>query len=327
MGLEAVRLQPDARGTRGDGGSDRVAAELDAAPIPTPSLGRLLLRSARPKQWVKNGFVLVPGFFGAALGPRELFSVVVVASAYCVVSSSLYLVNDVVDREADRAHARKRWRPIASGQLATRQALTAAAVGASIGMLAATVVAPAAGGLLGAYALLSVAYSVRLKQIVILDVMAIAAGFVLRVGSGALAARVPPSEWLLLCMLFLALFLGFGKRYHEIAILGEQADEHRRVLGDYTPAALGQFLSASMLGTLLSYALYTFFSENASHHHGLVITIPFACYGVFRYMLLVGTRSQGGSPEELLLSDRPLQITTVLWVATAAVVLYIPALS
>ncbi|MFN2450723.1 MAG: decaprenyl-phosphate phosphoribosyltransferase [Candidatus Dormibacteria bacterium] len=322
--MEAARFQPD-NGPRG-AGSDAITRAIDAPAGAAPSTARLLLRSARPRQWVKSGFVLVPGFFGAALGSRAVLSVVVVALAFCVVSSSLYLVNDVVDRRADRAHERKRLRPVASGQLGPAIALRAAGIGTVVGLLAAVAVSPAAAALLAAYGLLSATYSLRLKHIVVVDVMAIAAGFVLRVGSGALAARVPPSEWLLLCMLFLALFLGFGKRYHEIVLLGEQADEHRPVLGDYTPAALGQFLSASMLGTLLSYVLYTFFSENASHHQALVVTIPFACYGVLRYMLLVGTRAQGGSPEELILSDRPLQLTTLLWVVTAAAVLYGPSL-
>ncbi|GAC1343527.1 MAG: decaprenyl-phosphate phosphoribosyltransferase [Candidatus Dormibacteria bacterium] len=327
MAVEASSLQPEPADGAARQRAQPGALRINDLAAPRASTARLLLRSARPRQWVKNGFVLVPGFFGAAVGLRALVSVLVMAGAFCLVASSLYLVNDVVDRTADRAHQRKRLRPIASGQLDVRTALIAAVAGTTVGLLGAVATAPAAGGLLGLYALLSLAYTVRLKHIVIIDVMAIAAGFVLRVESGALAARVPASEWLLLCMLFLALFLGFGKRYHEIVLLGDEADEHRRVLGDYTPAALSQFLSASMLGTLLSYALYTFFSENASHHHALVITVPFACYGVFRYMLLVGTRSQGGAPEELLLTDRPLLVTTLLWVMTAAGVLYAPALS
>lgn len=193
-----------------------------------------LIVAGRPQQWIKNAFVLLPAAFGGAPNPLTMTRVVAVAAAFCLASSGLYLVNDVCDREADRAHVRKRMRPIASSSLSVRAALLAGAVLALVSLAIAGLVAPGAGLLLAVYMLGTLAYSLRLKHIVIVDVMVLATGFVLRVLAGAAAASVVPSEWLLLCTLFLALFLGFGKRRHELVQLGPIADAHRRVLGDYS---------------------------------------------------------------------------------------------
>jgi 4-hydroxybenzoate polyprenyltransferase len=172
--------------------------------------------------------------------------------------------------------------------------------------------------------LTTLAYSLRLKHIVIIDVMVLATGFVLRVLAGAAAAGVAPSDWLLLCTLFLALFLGFGKRRHELVQLGPIADSHRRVLGDYSEGTLDQFLTASMLGTLFAYVLYTVLAPNAMAHPWLILTVPFACYSIFRYSLVVQTRGEGGAPEELLFTDRPLQLSGLAWLAVAIAALYLP---
>jgi 4-hydroxybenzoate polyprenyltransferase len=205
-------------------------------------------------------------------------------------------------------------------------AVTAAVVLMVASLLLGLAASLEADGLLAAYVVSTLAYSAWLKHVAILDVIVIAAGFVLRVGAGAAAATVVPSEWLLLCSLFLALFLGFGKRYNELVLLGEDAQSHRPVLGEYTAASLHQFLNASMLGALFSYCLWVFISTQGQEHHGLVLTIPFAVYGIFRYTLLMETRREGGQPEEVVLRDRPTQLAALLWVAVALLAIYGPRL-
>lgn len=311
--------------------------EPDVRPVPalpgaaavTPATRRRnlavsLLVSARPRQWVKNAFVLVPAGFGGALGTAPLTRVALAAVAFCIASSSLYMINDVADRDADRQHAGKRHRPIAAGELPVATALTAAGLGLALSIGLAALTSPLTAVILAIYAVSTTAYSVALKHVAVLDVLIIAGGFVLRVLAGAAAAHVTPSKWLLLCMMFLALFLGFGKRRHELQLLGPTADSRRRVLDDYSEAVLDQFLGASMIGTLFSYALYTFLSPTGADHQWLLLTIPFAAYGIFRYMLIVETKSMGGAPEELLFTDRPLQFSALVWILVAAAALYLP---
>jgi 4-hydroxybenzoate polyprenyltransferase len=302
---------------------------LPGVPAVTPARRRrnpalALLTSARPRQWVKNAFVLVPAGFGGALGTAPLTRVALAAAAFCIASSSLYLINDVVDRDADRQHVRKRHRPIAAGELRAATALVAAGLGLAVSIALAALASPLTAVILAIYAFTTTAYSLALKHVAILDVLIIASGFVLRVLGGAAAAHVTPSKWLLLCMLFLALFLGFGKRRHELLLLGAIANSHRRVLGDYSEEVLDQFLVASMIGTLFSYALYTFLSPAGEGHQWLLLTIPFATYGILRYMLIVETKRVGGAPEELLITDRPLQMTALAWTVVAAAALYLP---
>lgn len=294
------------------------------ARIPAPGIVADLLRTTRPRQWVKNGFVVVPAVFGGAFHVAQVTRVGMAAVAFCLAASGLYVINDIADRDADRLHARKRNRPIAAGRLSIPAAVVFAVLLLVAGAASAALTGMLTLGLLGVYVASTLAYSAWLKHVVIVDVIVLASGFVLRVGAGAAAAPVVPSEWLLLCTLFLALFLGFGKRYHELVMLGETAGDHRRVLDHYTEGSLAQFLNASMLGTLFSYCLYTFFSPAGIAHRGLMLTIPFAIYGIFRYMLLMETRSEGGAPEEVLLQDRPMQLTALLWIVVAALVLYGP---
>jgi 4-hydroxybenzoate polyprenyltransferase len=291
-----------------------------------PGLALDLIRTARPRQWVKNGFVLLPAVFGGAFGMAALGRTALATAAFCLASSGLYFINDIADRDADRLHERKRHRPIAAGRLGVGTAVTAGVVLMAAGLLLGLAASLEAGGLLAAYVVSTIAYSAWLKHVAILDVIVIAAGFVLRVGAGAAAAAVVPSEWLLLCSLFLALFLGFGKRYNELVLLGEDAQSHRPVLGEYTAASLHQFLNASMLGALFSYCLWVFISTQGQEHHGLVLTIPFAVYGIFRYTLLMETRREGGQPEEVVLRDRPTQLAALLWVAVALLAIYGPRL-
>jgi 4-hydroxybenzoate polyprenyltransferase len=317
------------RATTGGRLVDEGTAVSDLAGLPeaagTGGLAGLaldLIRTARPRQWVKNGFVLLPGIFGGAFSIAALGRTALATAAFCLASSGLYFINDVADRDADRLHERKRHRPIAAGRLGVATAVTVAVVLMAASLLLGLAASLEADGLLAAYVVSTLAYSAWLKHVAILDVIVIAAGFVLRVGAGAAAAPVVPSEWLLLCSLFLALFLGFGKRYNELVLLGDDAQTHRPVLGEYTAESLHQFLNASMLGTLFSYFLYTFLSAQGQAHHGLILTIPFAIYGIFRYSLLMEARHDGGQPEEVLLQDRPTQLAALLWIAVALIVIY-----
>lgn len=298
---------------------DRAAA---AAPTGRPAVVRGLVRAARPRQWVKNGFVFVPAAFGGAL-LTHVGPVVLAAVAFSLAASGLYLINDVCDRESDRLNERTRRRPIASGQVGVPVALVTAAALLVVGTGLAAVVSWKTAAIVGAYIVSTLVYTFGLKRVVIVDVMLLATGFVLRLWGGAAAANIQASTWLLLCMMFLALFLGFGKRRHDLLTLKEAAGAHRAVLNDYTPALLNQFLVATMVATMLSYALYVFTSVQAAAHRGLLLTIPFAVFGVFRYLLITEVHAQGGSPEDLLLTDRPLQLATVGWIVIVILSLYV----
>lgn len=279
-----------------------------------------LVVSFRMKQWTKNLFVLAPVGFAGIVSVAGVERAFLAFAAFCAAASGLYLCNDVADRDADRLHPRKRFRPIASGELPVPIALVAGAtlmiVAIGLGLAASRITA----GLVIVYIVVTLAYSWRLKHVEILDVLLIASGFVLRVAAGSYAVDATPSKYLLLCTMFLALFLGFGKRRHELITMGDAANGHRPVLSMYTERLLDEYLGASMIGALLSYSLYTFFSDAALRHEALPLTIPFAVYGLLRYQLLVHTRGEGGSPEELLLVDRPLQLTIALWAVVGAAI-------
>lgn len=283
---------------------------------------RGLVRAARPRQWVKNGFVFVPAAFGGVL-LTHLGSVVLAAVAFSLAASGLYLINDVRDRESDRLNERTRRRPIASGQVGVPVAVVTGVLLLAAGAGLAAIVNWKTAAIVGMYVVATLAYTFGLKRVVIVDVLLLAAGFVLRLWGGAAAANIQASTWLLLCMMFLALFLGFGKRRHDLLTLKEDAGAHRSVLNEYTPAILNQFLVATMVSTMLSYALYVFTSVQAAAHRGLLLTIPFAVFGVFRYLLVTEVHAQGGAPEDLLLSDRPLQLATVGWIVIVVLSLYV----
>lgn len=293
-----------------------------------PNLLVAALRALRPKQWTKNGVLLVPLLFakGVFVGDLALRAFVAVA-AFSLLASGVYVVNDWFDREKDRLHPEKRKRPIAAGHLS--------------GMSAAALVAlcwAAAGGLawslgakfmavLGGYLLLQVLYTGLLKRLVLLDIMAIALGFILRVVAGAEAIDVVVSNWLFICTLLGALFLGFAKRRAELSSL-EDASAHRANLADYTVPLLDQMMSISASSSILAYSLYTVSKETTdrvgSDH--MKFTVPFAVYAVFRYLFLVHKKGAGGAPEKVLLSDAPLLVDTGLFIAVAAWALYGPKL-
>ena len=276
----------------------------------------------RPAQWLKNGIVFAGLVFGGKLlEPSAVASATLAALAFCLLSSGFYLINDVRDRDADRLHPAKRLRPVAAGELAPQ---TAAVLGALL-----IVFAIAASALLSwslmyvflAYAGLMAAYNLGLKEIAIIDVLAIAGGFVLRAVGGAIVVDVSISPWLLVCTMLLALLIGFGKRRHELVVLND-ARGHRRNLSVYNQAMLDQSVAVSAAGTLIAYAVYTFDSESAQNHHRMMLTIPFVAYGVFRYLYLLYLGGQGGAPETMLLTDRPLVAAVAAWVTASALLFY-----
>jgi 4-hydroxybenzoate polyprenyltransferase len=307
---------------------DAIALTASHEPgTPRPSVAASLFLALRPAQWTKNLIVFAALIFGQRLLDVEAVVRATVAFlAFCALSGVVYVVNDVVDRDADRQHPIKRRRPIAAGDLSVSLALGSAAVLLAVGLAASTwlglgFLAHATG-----YVLLQVAYSLGLKREVILDVLSIAMGFVIRASAGGAAIGVPVSQWLLICTILLALFLALAKRRHEITLLGEDAARHRAILGEYTPYLVDQMIAVVTASTLMGYAFYTVSSETVQRFGTpwLGLTLPFPLYGIFRYLYLVHRRSQGGSPTELLLADRPLLLCVALWGATTIALIYHP---
>jgi 4-hydroxybenzoate polyprenyltransferase len=247
----------------------------------------------------------------------------IAVAAFCAASSAVYLINDVIDREADRRHPTKRARPIASGEISVATALVTAAFLVAAAMTAAWGLGGWFPMVLGGYILLVVLYSAILKRVVFVDVLVLAAGFVLRVVGGAVAIDVPVSRWLLLCAYLLALYLALGKRRTELALLGESAGTHREVLGHYTLSLVDQVISVVLGATVLAYTLYTVADDTVAKvgSEGLMITVPVVLYGLFRYLYLLHRSEMGGSPTRVLVTDRPLLVTVVVWLGVAAVVI------
>jgi 4-hydroxybenzoate polyprenyltransferase len=290
---------------------------------------RALLNALRPRQWTKNGLLFIALAFTLNLQETGLLMRSVGAFAcFCALSSAGYLLNDVVDVEADRTHPTKRLRPIAAGQL-------------SVGLAAGLGVALALGGLLGAfsinvllgmlalaYGLLTAVYSLTLKHIVLLDIFGIAGGFVLRAAAGAVAINVPISPWLYIATLLGALLIALGKRRTELETLGvEAAVGHRRNLQSYSIEFIDQLILVVSSAALMTYALYTFSAENLPRNHSMMLTIPIVLYGLFRYLFLVRQGDVGAAPEELLFRDRPLLAAVAVWALLAVTILYLERLS
>jgi 4-hydroxybenzoate polyprenyltransferase len=279
----------------------------------------------RPQQWVKNLTVLAPLLFSLNLfQPVALGYALVAFAVFCLASSSIYLLNDIHDREQDRLHPQKRHRPLAAGLLSLGTALGAMSVLVLIAVSVGLLIGPVFVLVIIVYWILNVLYTLWLKHQVILDVFTVAAGFVLRVVGGAVAIDVAMSDWLLLCTSLLALFLGFSKRRHELLLLKEAAGAHRRVLGEYDPHFLDMMIGVVTAATVMCYALYTVSEETVQKFHtrGLLLTFPFVLYGIFRYLYLVYHKDLGGDPTHALLHDRPLIVDIALWVLTAALILY-----
>ncbi len=284
-----------------------------------------LLRAMRPTQWAKNVFVLAPLVFARQLDdPGVLGRALLAFAAFSLIASAVYLFNDIRDREEDSHHPRKRNRPIAAGRLPVAVAAVAAAVLAA----AAGTLGLALGGafvvILAAYMASNLAYSLGLKQVVILDVMVLSVGFVLRVMAGGVAVGVEVSAWLILCTSFLALFLAFSKRRHELILLAKDASEQRQVLSHYSPAFLDQMINVVTAGTVLGYALYAISPETVEKFdtRDLIFTMPFVLFGIFRYLYLIYQRPSERNPTEAILSDKPFLINILLWVASVVWVIY-----
>jgi 4-hydroxybenzoate polyprenyltransferase len=289
-----------------------------------------LLKAMRPKQWTKNGILFFPLAFTlneywTPFSP-EMYRFVALALAafavFCLLSGAVYLINDVADVEKDRLHPTKRRRPIASGQLNPRFALWAAIVLAAGSLVAGFLLSIPFGLIAAVYFAIQIAYTFSLKHIVLIDVFTIAAGFVLRAVAGAVVIQVAISPWLYICTVLLSLFLGFSKRRHELVLLNDQAGNHRQILREYTPDLLEEILSTVTSSTVMAYSLYTFTYEKLPQNHAMMLTIPFVLYGMFRYLYLVHSKNEGGSPEEVLLGDRPFLVNVVLWMLAVVAILY-----
>lgn len=277
----------------------------------------------RPHQWVKNVFTLFGVLFAHRWDVATLQQAGCVFAAFCAVSSAVYVMNDALDVEADRRHPKKRFRPIASGRLAPGLAWVVVAALAALAIGLALKASPMAAAIISTYALMNVAYSIKLKHVVIVDVFIISAGFMLRILAGTVGLHIPPSSWLLLCGLMITLFLGFAKRHAEISSSADSGVEQRRVLRAYRVGMLEQFLSITAACTILSYALYTVSPETVAIHgtSQLVYTVPIIVYGMFRYLYLLYAQGSGQDTARELLTDRHLGLTIVSWFAATAWIL------
>ena len=302
------------------------AATLEHHAALGSSLG-LLLASLRPEQWTKNLFVFAGTLFGGHLLDAGAMARATAAFViFCALSGVVYLLNDLVDRAADQRHPLKRLRPIASGRLSPRIAAIAAALLGVVVVAAAMALSATFAWVCFAYLALLVSYSFVLKHLVIIDALTIAAGFVLRAAAGAIAVSVPISHWLLVCTTLLALFLVLSKRRHELTLLADGAVTHRPILNEYSPYLLDQMIAVVTASTLVGYSVYATSSETAVRlgTTRLGLTIPFVLYGIFRYLYLVHQKRAGGSPADLLLTDRPLLACVGLWALAVALILYSP---
>jgi len=278
----------------------------------------------RPRQWAKNLFVFAGLVFAQKLF-TPLAAVAVAAFAiFCALSGAVYLLNDVADREKDRLHPRKRERPVASGRLSVPGAVAAAITLIVLALGASLAISRTFAAVAAAYVVLLSLYSLRLKHLVIVDVLVVACGFVLRAVAGAVAIDVEISGWLLICTILVALFLALGKRRHEYLTLGGAAATHRPILAEYSAELLDQMIAVVTASTVTAYALYTMSPETVAkfHTHLLPLTLPFVLYGIFRYLYLLYRRQLGGNPSELFLNDVPLLVNTFLWFLVVLLIIY-----
>lgn len=284
-----------------------------------------LIRSLRPTQWSKNAFVLAPLVFARqATDPGTLLRALAAFAAFSAASSAVYLINDVRDRERDRHHPLKAKRPIAAGQVTPAVALATAVVLTVAAVAVGWRLDPVVALILAGYVALNIAYSLRLKRVVILDVMVISAGFVLRVLAGANAISVQVSSWLILCTVFVSLFLAFSKRRHELMLLADNATDQRSVLGHYSPIFLDQMINVVSASTVVAYALYAVSPETAERFNTqhLVYTVPFVLFGIFRYLYLIYQHPGERNPTEELLSDPPFLTNVLAWGAAVVWIVY-----
>ena len=285
-----------------------------------------LIKTMRLRQWTKNGFIFFGLIFDKQLFLVEPFLRTVAGFfLFCLVSSAVYLFNDISDVEADRSHPEKKFRPIASGKLPIRVAWIAALVLTFVAIPVGYLLSPFFALILAAYLMINLLYSRWLKHIPVLDVLIISSGFVLRVAAGvALIAPVERfSPWLYMITILFSLYIGFGKRRAEMNLLAQDASTHRKVFDGYTIPLLDQYITIVSGMTIVAYSLYTFSAPNLPENHSMMLTIPFVVYGIFRYMQLIQVGHAAGSPDEVALKDRPLQITVLLWGLAVIAIFYL----
>ena len=284
-----------------------------------------LIETMRPRQWPKNGLVFVALFFdGKATDPLSVARTAAAFVLLCLMSSAVYIMNDLVDIENDRQHPKKRNRPLPSGRLQPGVAVAAAVVFIVISLAAGYFLSATFAAIVALYLVIQVAYTFALKNIVLLDVLVVAAGFILRVAAGVAVIDVERfSPWLYVCTGLLAVFLVLGKRRHELVLLGPGAEGHRAILAEYTLDLIDRLIGIVTTSALVAYSLYTFLAEGLPENNMMMLTIPFVIYAVFRYLYLIHVRHEGGAPEEIFLRDRPMQATLLLWAGTVFLVLYV----
>lgn len=278
----------------------------------------------RPRQWLKNGLVYVPLFFdGKLTDPPSFLSTTAAFVLLCLMSSAVYIMNDLKDVDNDREHPSKRSRPLASGTLSPTVATTAAVLFAVVSLVAGYLLSLAFCLILATYLIIQVAYTFYLKDMVLVDVMTVAAGFILRVAAGVAVVHVERfSPWLYVCTGLLALFMALGKRRHEIILLGQEAGNHRAILSEYNLDLVDRLIGIVTTSAVVAYSLYTFLAEGLPSNNLMMLTIPFVLYAVFRYLYLIHVRHEGGAPEEIFLRDRPMQATLLAWAVVVFLVLY-----
>jgi 4-hydroxybenzoate polyprenyltransferase len=284
-----------------------------------------LLKTMRLRQWTKNGFVFFALVFDKQLFLREPFLRTLEGFLlFCLISSAVYLLNDIFDIEADRQHPEKKNRPLASGKLPVSAAWGAAIVLVAVALPLGFLLSPVFTAFLAAYLLVNLLYSRWLKHVPIIDVLIVSTGFVLRVGAGVALITVERfSPWLYMITILFSLYIGFGKRRAEMSLLEKGAGSHRKVLDGYTLPLLDQYITIVSGTTIVAYSLYTFSAPNLPENHSMMLTIPFVVYGIFRYLQLIQSGHAAGAPDEVALKDRPLQATVLLWVITVLAIFYL----
>lgn len=290
-----------------------------------------LLKTMRPRQWTKNLIIFIPFVFTLreywrpfSPGMWTMLERAAIAFVlFCLISGTIYLINDWVDIEKDRLHPQKRFRPLASGALSKSTALVAIVVLLAIALPSSFALDTWFGITALIYLVMMLTYSYVLKNIVIVDVFTLAAGLVLRALGGAAAIHVPASPWLYVCTALLALFIGFAKRRHELVLLEDEAINHRLILKEYTPEVLDEMISVTTASFVMAYSLYTFSARNLPENNAMMLTIPFALFVVFRLLYLVHVKGEGGSPEEMILHDRWLFGAIFFWGVSIVAILYL----
>ena len=286
----------------------------------------LLLESLRPQQWVKNGFVLIPLVFAEkVLYFPSLLNGLAAFGIFCLLTGGVYLINDLLDLEADRAHPSKKYRPLAAGAVSPRAAMVIAGILFLFSLLSAAFLNTGFFLVVILYLAVQTLYNYRLKDVVILDIFCISSGFLLRMIGGAVAIHVVISHWLIICTILISIFLALAKRRHELVFLGtESAGNHRKVLSEYDPYLLDQMIGVITGSTLLSYLLYCMSPDTIEKFQTdhMIYTFPFVLYGILRYLYLIHKKGIGGAPEKVLFSDLPLLLSVFLWGVASVLIVY-----